>query len=123
MIWGTVLLALANGWRAAGLAQQGQLLLALDSSLNPWLGLALALVWSILFIIAAVALWQRWNRSRYILPALILVHGIYQLLLVLIFARSDTARNAWLLIGLLFMLAALFSVWALCRPSVSWYFK
>jgi hypothetical protein len=123
IIWGLFLLGLANGWRAIGLNRQGGLLLALDSSLNPGVGLAFALIWSILFIIAAVTLWQRRTWTRFLIPGLLLTHGIYQLALVLIFARSAASRNAWLAIGLLFTLALLFSVWALHRPSVRWYFE
>jgi hypothetical protein len=123
MIWGIILLALANGWRAFGLSQQGNLLLTLDSSLNPWVGLGLALIWSILFITAATALWLRRTWTRFVLPSLLLTHGIYQLGLVMLFARSAASRNAWPVIGLLSILAVLFSVWALYRPSVRWYFK
>lgn len=123
MIWGIFLLALANGWRAIGLGQQRNLLLALDSSLNPWVGLGLALIWSILFIVAAVALWRRRIWTRIAVPVLLMTHGIYQVVLVTLFSRSAASRNAWTIIGLLFMLAVLFSVWALYRPSVRWYFK
>lgn len=123
MIWGVLLLGIANGWRAIGLGQQGNLLLALDASLNPWLGMGLAIFWSILFFIAAAALWQRRTRTRIIIPGLLLVHGLYQVGLVLLFGRSIASRNAWPVIGLLFMSAVLFSIWALNRPSVRWYFK
>lgn len=123
MIWGSILLALANGWRAIGLNRQGDLLKSLDASLNPGLGIGLAVFWSILFLIAAVALWQRRAITRILLPVLILMHGIYQVLLIVIFAQSAASRNALPVIGLLSILAVLFSIWALYRPSVRWYFK
>jgi hypothetical protein len=123
MIWGVLLLGIANGWRAIGLSQQGSLLLALDASLNPWLGMGLAIFWSILFFIAAFALWQRRSRTRIVIPGLLLVHGLYQIGLVLLFGRSIASRNAWPVIGLLFVSVALFSIWALNRPSIRWYFK
>lgn len=122
MLWGVVLLAVANGWRAIGLSRQGGLLRSLDASLNPSLGIGLAIFWCILFLLAAIALWQRRANIRLAAPALIFIHGVYQVLLVVIFARSAASRNAWPVIGLLFILAALFSVWALYRPSVRWYF-
>ena len=123
IIWGVFLLALANGWRAVGLGQQSSLLLTLDSSLNPTVGLVLALIWSILFLTAAFFLRQRRSWTRFVIPGLLLTHGIYQLAVVLIFARSFTARNAWPAIGLLFIVAIIFSIWALNRPSVRWYFN
>lgn len=123
MIWGALILGMANGWRAIGLSQQGDLLLALDASLNPWVGLVLALIWCVLFIIAAVALWRRRKWTRLTMPILLLTHGIYQVSMVLLFARSAASRNAWPIIGLLFTGAAIFSVWALYRPSVRWYYK
>jgi hypothetical protein len=86
-------------------------------------GLGLALIWSILFIATAAALWLRRTWTRFVLPSLLLIHGIYQLGLVMLFARSTASRNAWPVIGLLSILAVLFSVWALYRPSVRWYFK
>lgn len=116
-------MGLANGWRAVGLSQQSSLLLALDSSLNPGVGLVLALIWGFLLIIAAAALRQRRKWARFIVPALLLTHGVYQLALVVIFARSAASRNAWTAIGLLFTVALLFSVWALNRLSVRWYFE
>jgi hypothetical protein len=122
MIWGVILFAIANGWRAIGLSQQGSLLRSLDASLNPNLGVGLAIFWSILFLIAAVALLQRRMITRLSVPVLIFIHGLYQVLLVVIFARSAASRNAWPVIGLLFILAWLFYVCALCRPSVRWYF-
>lgn len=121
--WGMLGLGLANGWRAIGLGQRSDLLLALDASLNPWLGLVLALFWCILILITAVALWQRRKWTRFMVPLLLLIHGIYQVGLVLLFARSAASRNAWPLIGLLFTLVGLFSFWALYRPSVRWYYK
>lgn len=123
MIWGALIIGFANVWRAIGLAQQGDLLLALDASLNPWVGMGLAILWSVLFIAAAVALWQRRAWVRFIIPLLLFTHGIYQVVMVLLFTRSAGSRNAWPAIGLLFTLATFFSVWALYRPSVQWYFK
>jgi hypothetical protein len=123
MMWGVFLLGLANGWRAIGLGQQGDLLLALASSLNPWVGAGLAVFWSIIFIVTAVALWRRQSWTRRIIPGLIVLHGVYYLALVMLFARSAASKNAWPAVGLLFGLAVLFSTWALYRPSVRWYFK
>ncbi len=123
MMWGVFLLGLANGWRAIGLGQQSELLLTLSASLNPWIGIGLAVFWSIVFIGTAVALWQHRGWTRWMIPLLILMHGIYYLVLVMGFARSAVSRNGWPAIGLLFGLAVLFSIWALYRPSVGWYFK
>lgn len=123
MIWGVFLIGLASGWRAFGLAQQAELLLASGSSLNPWVGMGLAIVWSVIFIAVAAALWQRRTWTQKIIPGLILIHGLYYLALIMIFARTAASRNSWSAIGLLFMLAVLYSIWALNRASVRWYFK
>jgi hypothetical protein len=123
MIWGVVLSGVANGWRAIGLSQQRDLLLDLGSSLNPSMGIGLALVWSIILVAAAAALWQRQRWTRLAIPILLLMHGIYQLSLIVLFAQSADSQNSWPAVVLQYMLAVLFSVWALCRPAVSWYFE
>ena len=123
MIWGIIIVAIANGWRAIGLGQQADLLLTLNASFNPWVGLGFAFVWSIIFIFTAIALRQHRTWTKIGIPLLLLIHGIYQVLLVIIFARSNASRNGWPLIGLLFVLAVIFSVWALNRPSVRWFFN
>ena len=123
MIWGVFLLGLANGWRAIGLGQQADLLVALGSSLNPWVGVGLAVVWSVVFIITAVALWQHRTWTQIAVPGLILLHGLYQIALVILFAQSAVSRSVWPVLALAFGVAFLFSLWALKRPSVCWYFK
>lgn len=122
MVWGVFLLGLANGWRAIGLGQQADLLLALGSSLNPWVGVGLAVFWSGVFITAAAALRQGRTWTQLTIPGLILGHGLYQLILVLSFAQTAHARGVWPVLVLAFGVGFLFSLWALKRPSVRWYF-
>lgn len=83
----------------------------------------MAAVWSILFMAAAIALWQHRAWTRFMIPLLLLAHGIYQLGLLSFFSRSNASRNGWLAIGLLLMLALLVSLWALNRSAVRWYFE
>ena len=122
MIWGVFLLGLINGWRAFGLGQQADLLLMLGSSLNPYVGMGLAIGWSVIFFTAAAALWRRLSWTQWLIPGLILIHGLYYIALALIFGRTADSRNVWLAFTVLFALLFLFSLWALKRPSVRWYF-
>jgi hypothetical protein len=86
-------------------------------------GSGLALFWGVVLIGSAVFLWFRKAWTRPVIPGLILAHGLYNLALVLLFARSTPSKNALPAMGLLFVLAFVLSIWALNRPSVRWYFQ
>jgi hypothetical protein len=121
--WGVFLLGLANGWRAAGLYRQSDLLLDLDAALDPRLQMFLALVWAALFLTVAVALRQGRPFVRIAIPALIVAFGSYQLVFLRAYTQTPEARSGRLAIGLLYGLAILFTIWTLNRRPARAYFN
>lgn len=107
---GIFLLAVWNLWRAWIVAQQSALLVEIGVTLDPRLRLVLALVWGLIFLWLAVALWQRRKVARILLPATVLLYGGYHLLLLL-FTPAPAARQGWALQLLFLIAAAGWSLW------------
>jgi hypothetical protein len=85
---GVLLLGLVNIYRALILFQQIDLQLDLGVNLDPRVRMVFAVIWSIVLIALAAALWLRKSLTRVLVPALFLVYAIYRLALVGIFAQS-----------------------------------
>ena len=121
--WGVFLLGLVNGWRALGLFRQRRLLQELDVVPDPLITLLIALLWAAVFVILALFVWQGRPITRLLAPLALFFYAFYQLLLVSVFARSDQSSNG--LIGTigLYLVAVLFTIWALNRRSARGYFE
>jgi hypothetical protein len=115
--------ALINGWRFAALTGQSDLLLELGGGPDPRWRMGLALVWAILFLDAAVALWRGRGRSRKSVPLILFLYAAYELSLLAWFARSPVARQGWLVDLLFYLLLIGWSSWALNRTAVQPYFE
>ncbi|MCI0393858.1 MAG: hypothetical protein L0332_07690 [Chloroflexi bacterium] len=120
--WGVFLLGLVNGWRAASLGRQLSLQLELAVAVDPRLRLVLAGLWAILFVAAAVALWQRQPVARRAVPLFLLIYAVYQFGLPVLFARAAEAQRNWPVVALQYVLAILFATWALNRAAAKRYF-
>lgn len=121
-IWLFLFLSLINLWRAAGLGRQRELLQELGAAVQPvWL-LAGAILWAGLFGGSALAIWQRWPPARLAAPLLLLLYALYQLALAVFVTRSAVAQQGWPAAALLYILALLFTTWALNRPANLSYF-
>lgn len=120
---GALALALINGWRFVALSGQLELLLALGGGPDPRWRMGLALVWGLLFLDAAAAIWLGRGRSRFTAPLILFLYAAYELSLLAWFVHSPVARQGWLADLLFYLLAVCWSVWALNRPAVQSHFR
>jgi hypothetical protein len=112
-----------NVWRAVLLIQQRDLLLQLEVSLDPLIRTAAALLWALLFVTLAVALWQRRRAVRWLVPAGLAFYTLYHLALVAWFMPATAARQEWLAGLLLSTLALIWLIWVLYRPALRAYWQ
>ena len=120
---GVLLLGLVNIYRALILFQQIDLQLDLGVNLDPRVRIVFAVVWSIVLIALAAALWLRKPLTRVLVPALLLVYAIYRLALVAIFAKSAYVRESQIATVVIYGVAIAFTSWALNRKAVRGYFE
>jgi len=120
---GVLLLGLVNIYRALILFQQTDLQLGLGVSLDPRVRMVIAVIWSIVLIALAAALWIRKPLTRVLVPVLLLVYAIYRLALVGIFAQSAYARESQVPTIVLYGIAIAITGWALNRRAVRRYFE
>lgn len=120
---GVLLLGLVNIYRALILYQQTDLQLGLGVSLDPRVRMVIAVIWSIVLIALAAALWIRKPLTRLLVPLLLLVYAIYRLALIGIFAKSVYVRESQIVTVVLYGLAIAFTSWALNRKAVRGYFE
>ena len=110
-------------WRALVLFRSAGLLLALGVSLDPRVRLAMALIWTLLFIGLALGLLWRRPLARWLLPLSLLLYAVYNLAVLALFVRSPAARAGWPLDLVLYGLALAWTGWALHRPAVAEYWQ
>jgi hypothetical protein len=116
-------LALINVWRFVALSGQLTLLLELGGSIDPRWRMGLALVWAVLLLDTAAAIWRRRARSRTVAPLILFLYATYELNLLAWFVQSPVARQGWLADLLFYLLAIGWSSWALNRTAARSYFK
>ena len=122
-IWGVFLL---GGWNCGRLFATGlkyRLLTTFSTTPTPLFRLVMALLWMLLLWSVALALWRRRPFTRHVVPSLLIIYTIYELALLLIFARSGPARSGWLIDVLFYIMLTVFSYWALNRTAVAAYFR
>ncbi len=108
---GLFVLAIWNFWRASIIAQQRVYLEQIGTTLHPGVRLGLALIWALIFLALAAAVWRRRRATRILLPVAVLLYGAYQLLL-LAFMPAPAARQGWPLQLLAWTAALGWVVWA-----------
>jgi hypothetical protein len=121
-LWGIFLLGAWNVARSIALVQQSAVLLTLEVRPDPRWHLIISLVWAIAFLALAFALWQKQPFARQAIPLLLLLYGLYELSLLVIFVQSPPARLTWLLNTLAYVGVILFAHQALNRPAAQAYF-
>jgi hypothetical protein len=118
-MWGGLIVGLLNLGRATALWRQGDWLTGLSFSPDPRLRLAAAVVWALLFFLASVGLWRRRPWTRWFIPLLLALNGVYELGMIVIHTSSFPA-----VLPIVAYIAFLgFAGWALWRPSAAAYFQ
>jgi hypothetical protein len=96
---------------------------ALDVSLDPLWRAGMALLWAVLFLAAAAAIWQKRGKLRWLFPALLAGYALYHFVLQLLFAASPLALQGWGAAWLAYGLIWLALVWVLYRPVTRHYWR
>lgn len=109
--WGVLMLALWNLGRAVALWQQSRWLNDLPLTPDPRLRLALALGWAALFVTAFIAMRGRKSWSRLFIPFLLVLYGVYELGMIIVYTPTPPA----FLPILIYVAFIGFAVWALWR--------
>lgn len=109
--WGVLSLALWNFGRAVALWQQSRRLTDLSLTPDPRLRLAFALGWVALFFAAYIAMRGRKSWSRLLIPFLLVLYGVYELGMIMVYTPTPPA-----FLPILIYIAFIgFAVWALWR--------
>lgn len=112
-----------NLWRALVLVRRRPFLNALDVSLDPMWRAGMALFWAVLFLAAAVTVWQGRRKLRWLSPVILAGYALNDLIVRLIFAASPLALQGWGAALMAFGLAWVALVWALYRPATHTYWR
>lgn len=112
-----------NLWRALVLVRRRPFLNALDVSLDPLWRAGMALLWAVLFLAAAVAVWQGRGRLRWLSPVILAGYVLYHFALRLFFATSPLALQGWGAALVASSLVWVALVWALYRPATRTYWR
>jgi hypothetical protein len=79
----------------------------------------MAVVWALLFFIATVGLWRRRPWTRWLIPLLLALNGVYELGMIVVHTSSSPA-----VLPVVAYVAFLgFAGWTLWRPSAAAYFQ
>ncbi len=116
---GVGLLALLNGARALALWQQGEWLRDVPVILDARWRLAVALIWFLLLILAAVALRRGLPLARRLVPLLLLAYGVLELSMMIVFASTLPAALPIVLYAAFIGLAAWALWWPFAPPQPS----
>ena len=120
--WGVFLLGMINGWRAVTIFRQRKLLLDLGVTLDPAVTAAVAVVWSLLFVAAAVAIYRRHPASRWLTPLLLVAYALIGIALTGIWRATPDTSGGLTLTTLFSIPIFIFFVWALNRKAARDYF-
>ncbi len=93
---GVILLGAWSAAKAAAIAQQVSLMLALDLKPDPRLLIVVAAVWMLLFWGSAIALWRRQAVSRWLIPLLLVLYALYELVLQGLYVQIPVSGQSWL---------------------------
>jgi len=122
-LWAVFLLGGWNGGRALAVGLNYRTLAAFHAIPAPQVRLGIALVWAVLFLGMALALWQRRPFTRTAIPMLLSLYALVELGTLIFMAQSPSARQSWLINSLFYLFLILFSVWGLNRTAVKTYYE
>ncbi len=112
-----------NLWRALVLVRRRPFLNTLDVSLDPLWRAGMALLWAVLFLAAALAVWQGRGRLRWLSPVILAGYVLSDLMVQYLFAASPLALQGWGAALVAYGLVWVALVWALYRPATRMYWR
>lgn len=113
VLWGVILTALWNLGRAAVLISQMKWMAELTTWPEPQMRAGLAIVWAALFFALALGLILRVSWVRILVPILLAFYGVYELVMMIIFAAMQPAH----LLILAYTVFVVFAGWVMWRPA------
>ena len=122
-LWGVFLLGVWNAVRAIAWARQSSILLALGATPDPRLQLAVAVVWTLVFLGLAVALWRNRPFVRRAVPVFLTLYAVYRLSLPLFFTQVPLNCQGWFVRLLIYLAAIMYAQWALNRAGAKSSFR
>ena len=122
-LWGVFLLGVWNVGRSIAWGRQSHILLALGATPDPRLQLIIAVVWGLVFLGLALALWQRRPFVRRAVPISLTLYAVYRFSLLHFFAQVPLNRQGWLLLLLVYLAAIVWAHWTLNRAGTKAYFE
>jgi hypothetical protein len=120
--WGVFLLGMISGWRAVAIFRQRKLLLDLDVTLDPAVVAIGSVVWSLLFMAAAVAIFRRYPAGRWLTPVLLLTNVLFGIALTAIWGDSPESSGGLKLTTIFSMVILILVIWVLNRKAARNYF-
>ena len=114
-MWGVLLIGCWNALRVAALLHQNNLLQKQAISPNLTVQLAMAAVWTIVFIGLAGAIWRKRPFTRYTTPFALLLYGTIELVILTLYAHPLTQWQNWPSNILFYSTITLFTAWGLNR--------
>jgi hypothetical protein len=122
-LWGVFLLGTWNAGRALAVGWRSELLLEIGVQPDPRWRLMVALLWSLIFWGAALALWRNQPIARLVIPVLLFFYALSEFGFLLFLSQSTLAKRAWLMYTVFHLGTILFSWWTLNRSAVRFYFN
>lgn len=120
--WGVLLLGCWNALRAAALLHQNNLLQEQAVSPNLTVQMVMAVVWAIVFIGLAAAIWRKRPFTRYTTPFVLLLYGTTELAILNLYAHPLTQWQNWPSNILFYSIITLFTAWGLNRSRSHHYY-
>jgi hypothetical protein len=117
-----ILLGLIQAAKVVALREQSALLLDLQVRPDPRLRMIIAAVWMIIFWIMAIALWRRIALTRWLVPLVIVMHVVYELAILWLYAQVPISNERWFLYCFVTAVMVSFCAWALNRSANKFYF-
>jgi len=122
IMWGVLLLGSWNALRVAALLHQNNLLKEQVVSPNLTFQVAMGVVWAMMFVGLAGAIWRKRPFSRYVTPLALLMYGTYELAILNLYANPLTQWQNWPTNSLFYISITLFTAWGLSRSRSHHYY-
>ena len=121
-MWGVLLLGGWNALRVAALLHQNNLLQEQAISPNLTFQLVMGVVWAVMFVGLAGAIWWKRPFSRYATPLALLLYGTTELTILNLYANPLTQWQNWPTNSLFYISITLFTAWGLNRSRSRLYY-